>query len=276
MLRTSIHLALVVMTLACGRTSLFEDDGPWPTASSSQEPPSDSEASDASLALDASSTGDARIAADALGTSDATFAFDGEKSEGDSSGISSDGSTSPTDAGVVGADAGCVESEFTGDAASLDLTTACLGGGNSFLWSGGNATFHGGTVFIRGQTGWQIMPTNDPGQDPFSLFVDEIETRPPLCTNYYFVTFSAGSGATLAPGTYTNARNEAFAQGHPILTVQRNGNTCHSITGQFEILEMKSAPGANGGVVMTLLTATFEQYCDGATTPSVGCIHFTQ
>ena len=77
-------------------------------------------------------------------------------------------------------------------------------------------------------------------------------------------------GANLAVGTYTNSARYPFNGSQPGLDVFGDGRGCNTLTGSFEVKEIKY--GTAGAV--TSFWATFEQHCEGAAPAARGEIRF--
>lgn len=74
----------------------------------------------------------------------------------------------------------------------------------------------------------------------------------------------------LAAGLYEDAqRYPVEAAGHPGLDLHRDGRSCTTIAGRFQVIDLATTNG-----VVTTLTVTFEQRCDGGPAVLRGCAHF--
>ena len=71
-------------------------------------------------------------------------------------------------------------------------------------------------------------------------------------------------------GVYEDAERASFASaGHPGMDISGNARGCLEIAGRFEIHQLEWA-----GSDLANFTVTFEQFCDDATEPLTGCVHF--
>ena len=123
-----------------------------------------------------------------------------------------------------------------------------IGGGQSYLFNGANATFQasrnsGNGVSLR-VTGGGL---------------------------WWSLDFAAPGGLPLSPGIYEGARRFPFQDpGQPGLDVSGNGRGCNTLTGRFEIREVSYGSGST----VTAFWATFEQHCEGGTPALRGEIRF--
>ena len=87
----------------------------------------------------------------------------------------------------------------------------------------------------------------------------------------WYLDFSAPNNQFLTVGTYTGAtRFSSLSSNQPGLMVQGDGHACSSLTGSFEVKEIRY--GVGGAV--TSFWATFEQHCDGLAPAARGEIRF--
>ena len=88
--------------------------------------------------------------------------------------------------------------------------------------------------------------------------------------DFFFLDLAAPNNLPLTVGTYTGATRFAFqAPTEPGLEFSIDGAGCDTLTGSFTVLE--AVYDANGVVSFD---ATFQQFCDGSTTPASGEIRF--
>ena len=83
----------------------------------------------------------------------------------------------------------------------------------------------------------------------------------PPTTTHWNMSFDAGSGTRLQPGTYAGVTRYPFNSGVPGLSISGNFRVCSAVAGAFTVHEATYGP--QGEVLR--FHATFEQRCDGAT-----------
>ena len=76
----------------------------------------------------------------------------------------------------------------------------------------------------------------------------------------YSLVFIPPHGQTLKPGTYTDARRSAFADGHAGVEVTGDGRGCNEATGQFTINAISFSRKTGK---LTKLDMSFEEHCEG-------------
>src|SRR6185503_19482015 len=83
----------------------------------------------------------------------------------------------------------------------------------------------------------------------------------------WFVQMNAPRGQPLAVGTYTAAVRAGFEPlGTPGLSISGEGRGCNTLTGQFEVTEIRYSPDE----VLLLFDATFGQLFDGVNAALLG------
>ncbi|WP_394825664.1 hypothetical protein [Pendulispora albinea] len=146
----------------------------------------------------------------------------------------------------------------------------CLVSDNIFVIAGDGYVHRGSPLVIRGGAGWVISVSNAIDNIPSYLWI-----RPGANWSAEFSTRSLGR--PLLPGTYTDAQRAAFTDpNHPGLDISGDGRGCNTITGQFQVIEMRSSLSDAGAPVVESFTAVFEQHCEGAAEANTGCVHVSQ
>ena len=89
--------------------------------------------------------------------------------------------------------------------------------------------------------------------------------------HFWHLDFAAAHEVPLTPGIYEGATRFPFQEpDEPGLSVSGDGRGCNTLTGRFEVLEVKYGSGDT----VTSFAATFEQHCEGASPALFGSILF--
>jgi hypothetical protein len=93
----------------------------------------------------------------------------------------------------------------------------------------------------------------------------------PDFSHWWYLDFAAPGKVPLTPGVYEGATRFPFQEPDaPGLDVSGDGSGCNTLTGRFEVFEVKYGPGET----VLSFAASFEQHCEGRTPALVGSIFF--
>jgi hypothetical protein len=153
--------------------------------------------------------------------------------------------------------------------AGIDISTACLGGNDTFVIAG-DGFVHSGPPYVWTMSGqgyvleWATdgRPSKVEIRYPFTMDVSAV-----------FSTDSLWHKDGFEPRVYRDAvRDQSKVDGHPGLDISDGSHMCTQLTGEFQVIDI-----ATDGKFGTLksFTATFKQSCNDAGA-NVGCVHFSQ
>ena len=151
--------------------------------------------------------------------------------------------------------------------AGVGTAAPCLGGGNVIFFDGDAADYiyQGTTTITQGSWNASATPTQ---VDTVHVHVTPSNTAQGAWWDLYFRTSSIPQ--PMAKQVYLNAERWPFeAPGHPGFDVSGDGRGCNTVTGRFQVEDLKT--DATG---VTSFTATFEHHCEGQTPALRGCVHF--
>lgn len=126
-----------------------------------------------------------------------------------------------------------------------------IGGGQSYYFTPENGTFS--------------------AQKDFDNGISVIFSNSGSPSQFWRLEFSAPGNALLAPGTYTDARRDAFHKpSEPGLSVSGNGRGCNQSTGSFTVHQVVYGTGNT----IVAFDASFSQSCENTMPPLTGRVLF--
>jgi hypothetical protein len=151
------------------------------------------------------------------------------------------------------------------DPALVDPAMQCRGGGNR-LYVKGDDQIYTGEETLGPTATWTSNSFSDAATIDVAMGTDSFDLQ--------FNT-SRVQSVSMFTGPYldaTLAQNALIGEqpvGFPAMNISRNGTTCSTITGQFQVLDI-----ADTDEPSFTTTIVFEQHCEGsATTALRGCVH---
>jgi hypothetical protein len=143
----------------------------------------------------------------------------------------------------------------------------CLAGGNVLFFNGdaGSYIYSGIETVTLGA--WSGTATSS----QVHISVDPTDSGQGLWWDLYFDA-SKLQNPVLQAQVYEGAERWPFQDsGHPGLDVSGDGRGCNTVSGRFEIQDLKVSNGT-----LQSFTATFEHHCEGAAPALRGCVHYGQ
>jgi Big-like domain-containing protein len=152
-----------------------------------------------------------------------------------------------------------------GTAISARLSQAVSSADTSLWFSSDNGDYIGqgatssyvpplATISARGGAGYASLNVNDSSSG-----------------HWWTAEFAAPPGETLVPGTYTGAVRAPFrGTGQPGLSVSGSGRGCNTLTGDFTVHQISTAPDGS----IASLDVSFAQHCEGSPQALTGRARF--
>jgi hypothetical protein len=186
------------------------------------------------------------------------------------------GLTSIKDAGF---DARANDASRAGDSGDATLaidivpSSTCLSGANRFAIAGDDYIYRGPGILLDDSDGGftQLLTLDDAGAAR-SIDFSVLGWR---------VSFSSRElDAGLTTALYSDAERAPFASaGHPGLSISGHGRGCNTLSGEFEVFDLRVSPvDPDAGRTSARLEhfhARFEQHCERGARYNVGCLHYT-
>jgi hypothetical protein len=139
--------------------------------------------------------------------------------------------------------------------------TPCLAGGDTLVFDGDSRIFRGRQTVTDAT--WDGSASNR---------AVHVSLHPTSADQGLFWDLDFGAGGLtedLTPGIYEDAQRYVSPEPwHPGLSVSGDGRGCNTLTGRFQIHELRLQ-----GTKVRAFTATFEQRCDGEPGLLHGCVH---
>jgi hypothetical protein len=137
---------------------------------------------------------------------------------------------------------------------------------------------HPGPFTAEGTADWNWTPQLY--DSSISGYIDVVEVNlesPTLGEGPWTVDFSSKElSEALSTGMYDDAMRYPFeSPGQPGLKISGEGRECTALTGWFYIFDL-AIDDSGVTSVLTRLSASFEQHCEGGTPALQGCIHYEQ
>ena len=146
------------------------------------------------------------------------------------------------------------------DAREIPALAPCLVGANAIFFDGESKNFvHPGTALITEAT---FFASGNMSSATMRATPDDNTQG-----NSWTLRFESAPGDVLTPGLYLDAVRPISAVNNPGLEVTGDGRVCNMIEGSFEIFELERSNN-----LVTKLSVTFEQRCDGNPALLEGCI----
>jgi hypothetical protein len=148
-------------------------------------------------------------------------------------------------------------------------------GSDSPCITGGNVVFFNGDVgeyvYAGQETITEATWSAKASTSQVHISVNPTDSKQGLWWDFYFDS-SKLANPVLDTQVYENAERWPFQEtGHPGFDVSGDGRGCNTVSGKFQIEELKT-----DGATLKSFTATFEHHCEGGSAALRGCVHYSQ